>query len=62
MNTKLKTEAKYDFETDFFKLMNNSVLKKTVENVKKHRDIRLAFTDKRSYLVPEPNYHTTKCI
>ena len=51
MNTKLRTEAKNDFEKDFFKLMNNSVFGKTME-VK---------TDKRrNQLISEPNYHATK--
>ena len=46
---------------DFFKLMNNSVFRKTMENVRKHRDIKLVTTDeKRNKLVSEPNYHTTK--
>ena len=61
MNIKLRTEAKTDFEKDFFKLMNNAVFGKTMENVRKHRDIKLVTTDKRrNQLVSEPNYHTTK--
>ena len=57
MNTELRKEAK----NDFFKLMNNSVFGKTMENVRKHRDIKLVTTEKmRLKLVSEPNYHTTK--
>ena len=63
MNTKLRKEAKNDFKKDFFKLMNNSVFGNTVENVRKHRDIKLVTTDeKNNKLVSEPNYHTTKCF
>ena len=41
--------------------MNNAVFRKTMETVRKHRDIKLVTTDKRrNQLVPEPNYHTTK--
>ena len=41
--------------------MNNSAFGKTMENVRKHRDIKLVTTDKRrNQLASEPNYHTTK--
>ena len=51
MNTKLRTEAKNDFEKDFFKLMNNAIF----------GNIKLVTTDKRrNQLASEPNYHTPK--
>ena len=63
MNTELRKQAKNDFEKDFFKLMNNSVFGKTMESVRKHKDIKLVITgNRRNYLVSEPNYHTIKCF
>ena len=63
MNTELRKVAKNDFEKDLFKLMNNSVFGKTMENIRKHRDIKLVTTDKkRSKLVSESNYHTINLI
>ena len=61
MSTELRKEAKNDFEKCFFKLMNNSVFRKTMENVKRHRDSKLVTTEeKRIKLILEPNYHTMK--
>ena len=61
MNTKKQKESKNNFEKDLFKLMNNSVYGKTMENIRNHRDIKLVTTDKRrNKLVSEPSYHTTK--
>ena len=63
MNTELRKIARNDFEKDFVKSMNNAVFGKTMENVGKHRDIKLVKTDKkRSKLVSGPNYHTMNYI
>ena len=61
MNTKLRKEAKNEFAKDFFKLMNNPVFEKTMENVRNDRDTKLVTKDaKTNKLVSEPNYHITK--
>ena len=61
MNILLRKLAKNAFEKDFFKLMINAVFGKPMENVRKHRDIKLVTTDKRrNRLVSKPNYHATK--
>ena len=61
MNTKLRRKAKNNFERDFFKLMDNAVFGKTMDNTKKYRDIKLVTAERRrNYLVSEPNCHTAK--
>ena len=56
-NTQLRTKATKDFEKDFFKLMNNAVFGKTMENIRKRRNIR-PVTNRESYLktVMKPNF------
>ena len=65
MNTDFGKKSKNDFEKDFFKLMNDSVFGKTMENVRKNRDIKLVTIERRRNQIVrtkvlEPNYHTTK--
>ena len=58
MNTDLRKKTKNSFEKDFFKLLNNLIFAKTMEIVRKHRDINLVTTKRRrNYLESEPNYH-----
>ncbi|XP_057310650.1 uncharacterized protein LOC130648613 [Hydractinia symbiolongicarpus] len=62
-NTDLRTKSTNDFEKDFFKLINNSVFGKTMENQRKQKDIRLA-TKKEQYekLVMKPNFKGAICF
>ena len=56
MTTELVKKQKNDFEK---KLINNAVFKKTVKDVRNHRDIKLITNEAtNNYLVSEPNYHT----
>ena len=58
MNIELRKKAKNNIQNDFFKLMNNAVFGKTLENVRKNRNIKLVTTEKRrNYLVSETDYH-----
>ena len=56
-NTQLRTAATNDFEKDFFKLMNNSVFGKTMENIRKHRNVKLVTTEEKYLrMVMKPNF------
>ena len=59
LNTKVRKKVNIEIEKEFFKFMINSVFGKAMENVRKHRNIKLVTTKRRkNYLVSEPNYHT----
>ena len=58
MNTELRKKARKDFEKDFFELMNNAGFGKNMENIRKHRNLKLVNKEaSRNYLMSEPNYH-----
>ena len=60
INIQLKNQMQKNyFKKYFFQLMNNKVFRKTMENVRKIREIKLGTTEaRRTYLVSEPNYRT----
>ena len=59
-NTKLRSLATIDFEKDFFKLMNNAVFGKMMENIRKHRNIKLVTTEEKfKTLVIKPNFKSS---
>ena len=63
LNTELRKNAKKEFEKDLYKLKINSIYGKTVQNERRHRDIKLVTAEyKTNKLASEPNYHSTKCI
>ena len=60
-NTNLRTKAKNNFEKDFFKLMNNSVFGKTMENIRNRVDVKLVNTEEKfKKLVAKPNFKSRK--
>ena len=61
MNTNLRTKAKNNFEKDFYKLMNNSVFGKTMENIRNRVNIKLVNTEEKlKKLIAKPNFRSRK--
>ena len=59
-NIKLRNKSKNEFERNFYKLINNNVFGKTMESIRKQRDIKLVTTNNKKKLASGPNDHTCK--
>ena len=63
LNTRLRTAAKNEFEKDFFKLMNNSVFGKAMENIRNHKNIKLVASEKKyKKYVMKPNFEDSRAF
>ena len=62
-NMRMRTKANNDFEKDFYKLMNNSVFGKTMENIRKRQNVRLATTlEQAEKLINKPSFKRVEIL
>ena len=59
----LRKKVKSNFQKYFLQFMNNKIFGKTIENVRKPKNVKPAATERRrNYLISEPNYYAAKCF